>query len=323
MKNTYGILLLCSILQSEIDATHTRHKPLAKELFTRWIDDDVVYTEKTHHADTQHLFHAYNKAECDAYALPKGPITYRNNHEKTIQGQVIYQDIARVIEQLRAHEPITQFTVLKDAEFNYHEVAGLLVLKSNTYPFVVKLFCETPKSFLRPADKGFRHACMARMTNGLTRYLSGFGRIKNCAHIRHLLTQHPEHQLDLPRKWFVLPEGTRFFELVGHNFDTKPLRTELPACYAIVADEIASDISFRKLKRDHSKDILHLCQTSNFCIDPNRRNFCIEKGTGKLVLIDTEHFSQTLGFKTKLHASSYQGLHIKMAAQFLSNFLFA
>lgn len=50
-------------------------------------------------------------------------------------------------------------------------------------------------------------------------------------------------------------------------------------------------------------------------LDPHIDNFMIEKDTGKIVIIDTEHFPSMVGLKEVTHFKSYAQWYMKLAAK--------
>lgn len=286
------------------------------EISTYWVGAQEIYSLKAAYLKEAPIFHSFDKEYFDRHLLPSEPIAYRNDQTKMLNTQQLSEEIDGVIQELKdGKKEFTNFTVLKDREFNQAEFAGLIVLKCNNYPFVVKIFAENPYSFLHPEHKGFRHGCMAKMTGGLNRYLAGFSRISNLEFAKNLISSIDTLpvEIDFPRKWFWQPKNNRWFEVSGANFLQEPnLITQLPEVYAIVADEIVCHKRLSQIRKTHGRTIFKLCQEFKFHIDPNLKNFRLEHGTNKLVLIDTEHFPTVLGFKGEITADNYLSLHIKM-----------
>ena len=263
------------------------------------------------------LFSSFDYEHIKHNLLPAESISYRNRPENHVKTQTLTKEIENVLEQLRmGKRTFAQFTILKDREFNYKEFSGVIILKFNNYPFVLKMFIENPYSFLHPEQKGFRHGCMAKMAGGLNRYLAGLKRIQNLENAREIIKNMEDLpiELDFPRKWFWLPNNVRWFDLNGTHFkkSEKTFHVRLPEIYAIVADEIICNKKVSAIKKMYGKRIFKLCQKVKFNIDPNMKNFRLEDGTEKLVLIDTEHFPSVLGFKEEIKADNYFALHIKM-----------
>jgi len=318
-KKLFLLLISLTLFVYQTPSEANKHKAYqTQEIETRWVDDSdgVSYYLRANHLREEPLFNSFDRSYFDSHLLPNGPITFRNHPEQSVDSSKLSQEIEELMVELReGQKEFTNFTILKDREFNRDEFAGLIVLKSNNYPFVVKLFIENPESFLHPEHKGFRHGCMSKMTGGLNRYLAGFSRISNLEFAQQFVNcQKLPLKLDFPRKWFWQPKNNRWFELSGINFSEhgQTLSTQLPNVYAIIADEIVCHKRLSQIRKTHGRLIFRLCQEFKFQIDPNMKNFRLEDETKKLVLIDTEHFPSVLGFKGEISADNYFSLHIKM-----------
>jgi hypothetical protein len=318
-KKLWALAITISLFVYQTPSEANKHSHHLPELATQWVGetDYEPYKFKAQHLRAQPLFYSFDKAYFDNHMLPTGPISFRNKPDQAVHSEQLTCEIEGLLEELRqGKKEFTNFTVLKDREFNQKEFAGLVVLKFKNYPFVLKLFAENPYSFLHPENKGFRHGCMSKMTGGLNRYLAGFSRISNLEFAQHYIETIEDlpMKLDFPRKWFWQPTNNRWFEVAGTNFAdvNQPLKVELPEVYAIIADEIVCHKRLSQIKKTHGRTIFKLCQEFKFHIDPNMKNFRLEDGTQKLVLIDTEHFPTVLGFTGEISADNYLSLHIKM-----------
>jgi hypothetical protein len=163
---------------------------------------------------------------------------------------------------------------------------------------------------------------MSFISGGINRYLAGFGRIKNLHDAQEAIAQTPyANKIDFPRKWFWQPAQNRWFTAHGKKFGDKELAIEFPEIYGIIADEIVSDVPLHIVRKHHGKDIFRMCQALKFSIDPNMKNFRIEKDTGKLVIIDTEHFPSLLGLDHELHVDNYLSLHLHIGYKVVKDHL--
>lgn len=288
-------------------------RPQHPEIITRRIGEKKRYQLKAWYI-TENLFQIFDKEHFQKNLLPEGDVLYRNNPQQSVASHVLNQEIEQAVEELRSgQKKPTNFTVLKEKEFCRQDFAGLIVLKSNNYPFVVKLFAENPQSFLQPEKKGFQHGCMSKMTGGLNRYLAGFARIKNMEFAKQLITRTElPMQLDFPRKWFWLPKDNRWFEVKGKHINGKELTMVLPEVYAVIADTISYDKKLSQMRKSYGHTIFKICKQLKFQIDPNMKNFKLERDTGKLVLIDTEPFLTVLGMQPGFYADNYFSMHIQM-----------
>ena len=120
--------------------------------------------------------------------------------------------INNLVDEIRAGKKrYTNFRILKGRDYNRRLKSGSLILASNDYDIVVKLFLETPHGLMHPFSKGFEPACMFLMNGGISRHLAGFTRIKNRHLISNLLEDCPEwnKRIIIPRKWYWLPKKSR------------------------------------------------------------------------------------------------------------------
>lgn len=280
------------------------------------------FSLSSNHLKQQVLLHGYDHGYFNAHLLPQTSLKYRINKKKSIPGAYLSQEIEYILHEIQqGSREFTRYTILKDKEFDYKTRTGTIIVKMNEYPFVVKLFIETPHSFLYPHTKGMQAYCMWLTSGGINRHLAGFNRLKNREYIAQQVKGLPTHlQFDLPRKWFWLPKKSRTITLTGSHFPGT-WTTKIPAIYGIVADEIVCTDRLSKIRKEQGKNIFKICQELHFAIDPNMKNFRIEQATGKLVLIDTEHFPSLLGLEKELHASNYFSLHLKMGYTVLKHML--
>src|SRR5438128_603586 len=99
-------------------------------------------------------------------------------------------------------------------ESNYLETYPLFTL-SNDNLIVLKLFIETPETFCNPYSKGPEPIFFWYMGGGAGRHVAGITRVKNLKTMKSLTELHPywyDHII-FPRKWFWLPNNTRWINL--------------------------------------------------------------------------------------------------------------
>ncbi len=295
--------------------------PLMPELVTCWKGDNKTYSFKDQYLEEEAIFKKFDHEYFKSHSLPKGPIPYRNNLDQKVTGQKLNQLAEKLLCQLYEHKiNYDDFIVLKSDDFNRRTVSGNLVLKYKDYPFVLKLFIETPESFTKPFSKGWQPACFFLMSGGINRYLSGLTRIKNLEWIKSQINQNPEYAnlIDFPRKWFWMPKNNRWFELTGKNLCKPVQKILLPSIYGIIADAINKDED-KKVFEDDPKFGLKLSYYLNSRLDPNFENFMKEKETGKIVIVDTEHFPSMVGLKQPVYFQSYSDWYLKLAFKCLSD----
>jgi len=135
------------------------------------------------------------------------------------------------------------------------------------------------------------------MAGGINRHLSGFTRIKNLQHVKHCIAQAQlPVEFDVPRKWFYMPKNSQWMELHAKNIGrNETAYAEIPGTYCIVADAIEFERVYTLLNKEDRNTSMQFCNAVNFSIDPHIDNFMVEKETGKVVIIDTEHFPSITG----------------------------
>lgn len=301
------VLLILLIL---IVPAYGAKKPLPT-LITHWENSSMQYKIKKKYF-RQEAFSSWDKNFFDQHLLPKTTINYRNS-SGSVPGSCLSNLIEGLVKELReSKDNFQDFTLLKGIEFNKKQFAGCIVLKFKDHPFILKLFVENPYSFLHPENKGFRHGCMAVISGGINRFLAGFNRIKNLEITQNLLQQKKQPiTIDFPRKWFWKPENSRWFFVKGIDFK-ESFTLRLPEMYGIVSDEIVSDASIHHIHKHYGSQIFKICKSIDFRLDPNIKNYRLEKKTNTLVAIDTEYFPELLGVKHKIDSDNYFFLHLRI-----------
>jgi hypothetical protein len=301
------------------------------EITTRWLDEPEgpVYRLKSFYIKEYPLFTTFDREHVNNHLLPEDKISYRNEPEKSISPSVLTTILEQTLEDIYKYDkkpPSLEkhFIILKKLNFDWKSHAGLLVIKFKEYPIVVKLFMETPKTLVHPLSKDIQQAASFMMSGGINRYMLGFTRIKNLAALRARIATSPYWRsfVDLPRKWFWIPPCTRWFELASHNLGSKDYVLQLPSVYAIFCDAIESDDRFNLFNRHERELSLELAHFLGARIDPHIYNFMREKSTGKIVIIDTEHFPSIVGLRKPLVYKNYPSLYLQLATKFLKDYFF-
>lgn len=308
---------------------HRTARQQLPEISTRWENDAKEYCLKHIQLEESALFHQFNEAYFDENIFPDGPVTCHNHPEKKVKGSVLKKYIEEFVQELQSinykKKDYTHFTVLKQRDYNPVTHAGLVIVKFKKYPFIVKVFMETPESFVQPFTKGFEPICFFMMGGGINRYLAGFSRVKNVKTIQAHIAADPywHDKINTPRKWYWRPKNTRWIELRGKriNNSTTDLSTKLPAVYAVVCDAIDPDHTFRLTNADNRKLAIQLSHFFGARVDPHINNFMIEKYTGKIVLIDTEHFPTMVGLREPLDYDNYLEWYAKLIGKCLDDSL--
>lgn len=254
------------------------------------------------------------------HMLPCGYIKYRRG-DNSIHTDVLKEKNEFVLQEiLDGERKFTDFIILKDTDFNYSNLSGLIVLKYKNYPFVLKLFIEHPHTFVDPFNKGFAASGLF-ILNGNLRHLSGFTRIHNLEYARKLLSKDPEYRyyLDFPRKWYWLPQAEPYLTIEWHDQYYQHHETiKLPGIYGIVCDFIETD------KKIQQQEIHTLRQISidvgtylHNIIDSYVDNFVPEKDSNKIVIIDTEHFPTMVGLDKSMNANGYIQWWFELAGKYI------
>lgn len=292
--------------------------PLMPKITTYWSSSKMEQTKHTledWHLEEIPLFQAFNKKYFNQYILPTKAIAYRNKPAQTVTGEKLAQLAEHVLQEIKdGKHTFTHFTKLKMRDFCYEDSSGLAILKYKDYPFVLKLFIENPQSFVRPYSKGFEPTMFFCM-GGTMRHLTGFTRISNLKRIQKKLQTHPhwKKRVGLPRKWFWEPRDNQYFTIEGKNIgNEQAIKASLPSVYAVICDAIEAS-HFPLINQKNRQECLDIARFVDYNLDPHLPNFLLEKDTGKLVIIDTEHFPTLTGLKQKLNAKSYIGWYIKLS----------
>lgn len=317
VKIVFLILMLIPI--SGLLVARSIHRPehqFIPEIITRWENDTKTYSLKNWYLSERPVFHLCNKTYFNDHLLPQDDIPFRNDEENSVKGSELSERIDELIEEIHQKKTtFKHFKVLKKEDFNWKEPAGMLAFKFKEYPFVVKLFLETPQSFVLPYSKGWRPGFFFIMGKGVTRYLSGFTRIPNLENIKKKLEESPywSQVTDTPRKWYYIPEKVRWFEVFGKNLNASyDPYIKLPSVYAIVADAINGK-SLKVYKGADRKFGIKLAQYVGNALDAHIDNFIIEDETKKVVIIDSEHFITATGISPQMRYSKYTQWYLQIA----------
>jgi len=262
----------------------------------------------------------YENSGFKKHMLPKGKIKFRKTDD-TVQSDTLKKENEHLLEEiLSGSKKFTDFTVLKDTDFNYNTLSGLVVLKYKKFPFVLKLFIEHPHTFIDPLSRSLVAGCIF-VLSGNTRHLSGFTRIHNKETARKALAKDPEYRyyLDFPRKWYWLPESQPYLNIKWHDSHHDYYETiKIPSFYGIVCDFIETDKVVQKKEihtlRQISIDVANYLRN---IIDSHVDNFIPELGSNKIVIIDTEHFPTVAGLEKEMNANGYIQWHFELMGKYM------
>lgn len=316
-KNVQIFVFLCITLltyQPSIFCARSIHRPKDLQMpsiTTHWADDETgVNYLQSPYLEGYPFFEIYDQNYFDRHLLPAGPITFRNRPDKSVDSRILATMIEKLVEEVHNKKTsYTHFSILRDSNFNRRKKSGLLIVKCKTYPFVVKLFMETPDMFVHPHRKGFYPALFYFMGGGVNRHLSGFTRIKNAEAFKEAISKNIywASRVDVPRKWYWTPKNSRMITITGTNIGKyKHTSINIPSTYCIVSDLIDIERRMTLVKKEDRIESLALCNMVKFSVDPHIDNFMIERDTKKIVLIDTEHMPTMVGFKKEVGSYTSQ-----------------
>lgn len=260
------------------------------------------------------FFNIFNYNYLNTFQLPDGNIPHRYDTQVTL-GTDIKKAISIAIEEIRASKKLSLFTVLKDSNFDYRYNRGMIILRYKKEPYIVKLFIESPKSLVHPFDKGIVPCFFFVCGGGINRHLAGMTRIGTRELVKEKLQQLPQwkDRVDLPRKWFWLPDNNRWITIESSSIGSKGYqKIEIPSLYAIITDEIKPQRVLSLMSSKDRKTAIALSNDLDTLIDAHIDNFMIEEGTGKLIIIDTEHFPSLVGLEKKQTFNSHTHWYCKL-----------
>jgi hypothetical protein len=280
----------------------------------------------------ERMFHQYDEPFLMKHALPKDPITFRYNPKQSVEGAHLSELINDLLEEIKDINPrqklaeFKHFEILKIRDVDFKDMTGLYVLKFKEYPFILKLFIETPEGFAQPTEKGFEPTCFFYMGGGMGRHLAGFTRIKNLDEVKTLVQNSPTwcNRIDFPRKWFWIPEQPTWIRTLGKNIGPNgTAEMKIPGTYAIICDEIIWQKPFKLTNQDNKQTIIAFSNFLDQRLDLHINNFGIEKESDKITPIDFEYFPAVVGLaKGERQCSGYLEWYTKLSLKYLCDLMF-
>ena len=320
------ILLILILFMSNIPlSARSIYRPFDLQMpsiTASWVSDKKKHTLRKYYLEEYSLFQLFDKEFFESHLLPDEPILFRNGSNKFVTKEKLTKQIDYLLQEIKAGKrTFTYFSILQSKDYNFKKSSGLLILKSNDFPFVIKLFIETPDSFVNPFDKGIEPIFVFFMGGGINRHLLGFTRIKNREIIQKRLKESTwANLIDIPRKWHWVPKNTKWIEIVGKNIGSSEHQMiRFPGTYCIIADAIQAERTPSLFNSFDTKMALDLCNYLDIWIDPHMKNFMIERGTGKFIIVDTEHFPSFVGLREKTTFASYSKWYFYLAGKCWKN----
>lgn len=325
-KFPFFFFILTIVTMSEPRSIHRPQNETLPTITTSWEGDPEKYRLCDSHWERYPIFQLFEEDYFRQHLLPPEPVLFRNNDYEKIDTALLNRMLEGFVAEINQHKrKYTDFAIIQNKDFNRRRGCGLLIVKCKRYPFVVKMFIETPKSFIDPWCKGREPVFFFYMGGGVNRHLTGLTRIKNLEQINGSLQTNVRWRktVSTPRKWYWLPRDPRWIIVEGkHVGPEKEVRTRIPGIYAIVADYIQKEKGFSLLNTHDRVTALDLCNDLGMLIDPHIQNFFIEKGTKKIVIVDTEHFPTVVGFKEKKRYKSYFEWYLGLSGICAKNMFF-
>jgi hypothetical protein len=299
-----ALFMLCEHLEAR---TILRKKdPNIPEITIGWKNSKKRITRSNWAYKQDPIFTSFNEPYFNSHHIPADTIPAKNDPNTLYDCRTINKQITHLLSEIKkGKKRYAYFDILKDKNFNHSQRCGLIILRFKNYPLVLKLFMETPKTFIDPYCKGFENQFFFYMSGGMNRYFLGFTRVKNLEMVKEQIENNARWKdlVMLPRKWYWKPKKTRWIEVKGKNIgDTKEITTQMPSVYAIIADELDTKEDAPLLSsKEKSKLIMELCMDLRLFVDPHADNFVIkaipDSTDYSINIVDTEHFPSVVGLK--------------------------
>jgi len=291
------------------------------QVTAHWHGETKIYRRQDSHYEENPLFTTFHEDHVNSNLLPTEPLSFYYQPSQHIDGHILSNLIEELIVEIKKkRKQYKHFVILQHKNFNRRKKCGLLVLKFKDYPFVVKIFIETPQTFINPYCKGLDNLFFFFMSGGTNRHILGLTRIRNLEVINEYIAKNPRWRnvVKTPRKWFWLPKKIQWIEVKGKNIgNKKQLKTRFPGTYAVVADWINTDHELVIPMHEKKAMIIDLCNNLHMFIDPHANNFIIgydaQKNHYTISIVDTEHFPSIVGFKKEKEFRNYNEWYLYLA----------
>lgn len=327
--NIVLILTSISIVSFEIQA-RSPHRPIdpqIPEISISWKNSTAApLTYRNAHFEKYPLF-SFDHEHFQNNLLPSSPISFRQDSSHHVDGAHLSKLIENLVEEIKQKKSsFSHFTILQSKNFSRNNLCGLMVLKFNDYPFVLKLFLETPETFMTPHCKGVEPIAFFYMAGGANRHITGFTRIKNRNYLSEVINQSIrwKNNIEFPRKWFWLPSRPTFISITGKNMgEPKSLSTEIPAIYGIIADAMEVKDTAALTSKDKKQIIMNFCNDIDLFIDPHQANFSFQQTNSelgwKIIIVDTEHFPTMCGIKKRKKFRNHNSYYMYLVHKCFNN----
>ncbi len=280
---------------------------------------------------------AFHTKDLHKDLIPSGPIPYRRDPSQSITGKKLSDLVEHIVfelmskgQKVKTARSTRDGIIIRDKNFDYKTLHGLIIFKCKQYPFVIKLFMEKPDSFFDFKSTGVEPTFFFYMGGGANRHLTGMTRIKNRNIVQEAIKQIPrwKNHIEIIRKWFWLPKQAQDLHLVGKNIGGhKEIRTCIPSIYAVIEDLIdLKHETITLVKKKKQRMILELCNDLHIYIDPHPNNYAFIKDPNKkqfkIALLDTEHFPTMAGMQKRVRFKCHKNWYTFLAQNYLKNLYF-
>jgi len=264
------------------------------------------------------VFERFDKKFFYENYLPMGPLQFRKK-TGSVETSVISHLAEKFVEEIKTgKKEFTDVVILKDRDFNYKSLAGLIIVKFKEYPFVLKLSIEHPHTMVQPYSKSFESTGQF-IIGGNLRHLSNFTRITNLKRIKEILKNKPiyRNKIFFPRKWYWKPNKCHDLKIVWKCNDQQE-EIFIPSIYAVISDFIQTDKI--QPQQELNKLAMRVAIDTGFLIDPHAGNFVIEQQPRQCVLLDTEDFRIMVGLNQSMKAENYANWYLELMSNALQTY---
>ena len=283
---------------------------------------------RTSRAFTKSMFSIFNRDYFYNHLFPKKYVKDAHHDNTFIDCIAINKCIEKLLKEIKKlKKEYTDFEILKDKNFNRFKKCGLLILKFKNYPFVLKLFMETPKTFIDPYCKGPDNQFFFYMSGGMNRHIAGLTRVRNLELVKNQIEQNDrwKNKITMPRKWYWIPKKPRWMEIKGYNIgNEKEISTLMPSTYAIIADmlDTKEDAPLLSVQK-RSELVMQLCMDLQLFVDPHGDNFVVkhnkETNEYNISIVDTEHFPSLVGLKEQPFFNNHLEYYVYLGAKYFKD----
>lgn len=328
MKKLIALCLLVIVCPYTLSRTIFRKKDKDIPRITSGWEKSKKKNSRESWVYNQLMFTMFNHDYFFSHLLPKDFIIDRHNPDQSFDCARLNHCIEILLKEIKKQKKkYTHFTILKDKNFNRRGRCGLLIVKFKKYPFVLKLFMETPKTFIDPYCKGSDNQFFFYMSGGMNRHIAGLTRVRNLELVREQIDHHPRWKdtIIMPRKWYWIPAKPRWMEIKGYNIgNEKEISTLMPGTYAIIADELdtTEDAPLLSVQK-RSELVMQLCMDLQLFVDPHGDNFVVKHNKQAdnytISIVDTEHFPSLVGLKEQPFFNNHLEYYVYLGTKYFQD----